>query len=109
MIIERHGDNAFLLLDFTLHYGPRVESMRINGNDIPIKTVYTAFPVRRGTYNRVPDAARYSFVNNNPEQVADYFKPGANSVVVVVAADQTWEERTFSLYTRFLAQGESGD
>jgi hypothetical protein len=61
--------------------------------------------VRLGTYNRVEEAARYSFANNNPEAVASYFRPGANVVVVVVAADESWEERPFSLYARFLARG----
>jgi serine/threonine protein kinase len=98
----------FELLDFVLHYGPRLESMRINGVDISPKVVVEAFPVRRGTNNRVEETARYSFANNNPEAVTGYFQPGTNSILVVVAADETWEERTFSLYARFLAWGEHG-
>ena len=70
--------------------------------------VVEAFPVRWGTNNRVVETARYSFVNNNPEAVVRYFQPGTNRILVVVAADETWEERTFSLYARFLAWGGNG-
>ncbi len=97
----------YTLLTFALQYGPRVESMSINGVEISPKTVYQAFPVRPGTFNRVEESARYSFANNNPAAVASYFSAGANAVVVVVAADQSWEERPFSLYARFLARGAS--
>ncbi len=98
----------FELLDFALHYGPRIESMRINDVEFSPKTVTDAFPVHLGTNNRVVEAARYSFVNNNPELFAQHFQPGMNRIEMVVAADQSWEERTFSLYARFLAVGGDG-
>ena len=61
------------------------------------------FPVRRGTYNRVLEAAHYSFMNRNASALEAYFKPGLNEFDLVVAADQPWEERPFSRVLRFLA------
>ncbi|HEY65683.1 MAG TPA: hypothetical protein G4O02_14045 [Caldilineae bacterium] len=96
----------FQLLDFKLHYGPRIERMVINGESIAPEVVYKSFPVRRATYNRVEPTARYSFANNNPEAVASFFRPGENTIEVVVTASKPWEERPFSLYVRFLAGSE---
>lgn len=99
--LEFELPGQFLLLDFNLHYGPRMESLRINGSSIPSASVHQMFPVRRGTYNRVPAGARYSFANREAKALEAYFKPGSNRIEAVVAADNDWEERPFSLYLRF--------
>jgi hypothetical protein len=93
---------TFELIDFSLQYGPRLGRMSINGQSIPPEAVHALFPVRRGTYNRVPSAARYSFMNHEVEALRGYFKPGENVLEFEILADQPWEERPFSLYLRFL-------
>jgi hypothetical protein len=91
------------LLDFILHFGPRIESMCINDVEISLRTIVDAFPIHLATNNRVVEAARYSFMNNNPDVFAGHFQPGTNRIELAVAADQSWDERTFSLYARFLS------
>jgi len=91
-------------MNFKLHYGPRIDRLRINGRDIPPAEVHRIFRYRRPTYNRIEEAAKWSFVNDDPLFMGKYFRPGENRIEVVVTAGKSFEERPFSLYTRFVAK-----
>ena len=92
---------VFELTDFKLRYGPRIESMTINGQPLFPEKIHTEFPLRRPSWNRIPAAAKYSFANNQPDVLKPLLRPGENVIEIAVAADKAWEERPFSLYVRF--------
>jgi len=97
----------YRLLDYSFHFGPICERLRINLRDWPPATIHQNFPIRRGTYNRIAPAARYSFVNRNPKAMARRFRPGTNRMEIQIATSKSYAERPFSLFARFLAYHNS--
>jgi hypothetical protein len=93
---------VFELLDVIVHAGPRIARLAINGTEVPGVLVNEVFTEQRPTYNRVPDSARWSFRNHSGSRLQGYFAPGENTMEIVVAATEDYEERPFSLLVRFV-------
>jgi serine/threonine protein kinase len=89
------------LMEFRLYYGYYTSGIMLNNHSFTPEEVYGAFPLRIGVYHNIPEPARYSFFNNNPNFLAPFFDWGQNEFSIGLYTENPWEERPFDVFMRF--------